>query len=345
MRTTAQKAFKLRYNSDMPSTQTAVGTRTGWKRFVRPEILPEFAITPRNLAVLSYVAKHRLISSDDIALLDGGSAQNVKRELRRLWAHGYLIRPKSQLRTVAVTGPQPMVCAMSNKGARLLRDHGHLIDAEIDWSENAHRAGIAFIDHSVARSRFMVALEVAQRNRSDVELLDATEIIARAPEKTRHSKQPLKWTALVPDERGGEVASSVVADDVFALMFDDNTASYFLVEIDRGQMPVRRHPESTEEVIRGKRRLRTYYKHKLATYYHGWRQRRHVDQLGIEQVRVLTVTTSPKRVETMLDAVSELTKGKGSELFLFIDEEALRSKSPLDAIWTTGKGNETRLAD
>jgi Replication-relaxation len=345
MRTTAPKASTVRYNSDMTSAVAIAGTRTASKRFVRPETLPEFRITPRNLALLSYVAKHRLISSDDLALLDGGSTQNVKRELRRLWAHGYLIRPESQLRAVAVTGPQPMVCAMSNRGARLLREHGHLIDTEIDWSENSRRAGIAFIDHSVARSRFMVAIEVAQRDRNDVELLDAMEIVARAPDKTRHSKQPLKWTAMIPDERGGEVAASVIADDVFALVFDDGTASYFLVEIDRGQMPVRRHAESVEEMILGKRRLRTYYKHKLATYYHGWRQRRHVEQFGIDQVRVLTITTSPKRVETMLDAVREVTNGKGSDLFLFIDEEALRSKNPLDAVWITGKRNNVRLTD
>jgi hypothetical protein len=42
--------------------------------------------------------------------------------------------------------------------------------------------------------------------------------------------------------------------------------------------------------------------HKLATYYHGWRQRRHVEQFGVEQLRVLTVTTSEKRIETMLEA-------------------------------------------
>jgi hypothetical protein len=85
----------------------------------------------------------------------------------------------------------------------------------------------------------------------------------------------------------------------------------FLVEIDRGQMPVRRHDGSHSEIVNGKRRLQTFYKHKLATYYHGWRQRRHVEQFGIEQIRVLTVTTSPKRIDTMLDALSDVTRGRG----------------------------------
>jgi hypothetical protein len=68
----------------MFSTEVLQPERGASKRFERPAKLPEFNITPRNLALLAYVAKHRLISSDDLALLDGGSAQNAKRELRRM---------------------------------------------------------------------------------------------------------------------------------------------------------------------------------------------------------------------------------------------------------------------
>jgi hypothetical protein len=345
MRTTARSAHGKRYNKAMATTEMSQREHRASKRFERPATLPQFSITPRNLALLAYIAKHRLIASDDLALLDGGSAQNAKRELKRLWACGFALRPTMQLRTVPLTGPQPMVYGLSNKGARLLREHGHHISANVDWSENCHRAGIAFIDHSVSRSRFMAALDVAQRNRSDVDLLEASAIIARAPEKTQRARYPLKWTAAVPDERAGEVEASVVSDDLFGLVFDDASAAYFLVEIDRGQMPVRRHEKSREEFAGGKRRMRTYYMHKLATYYHGWRQRRHVEQFGIEQLRVLTVTTSTKRIETMLDALRAVTKGKGSELFLFIDEETLRSADPLEAEWITGKGNVARLTD
>jgi hypothetical protein len=317
----------------------------GSKRFVRPAKLPEFKLSARALGLLGHVAKHRLISSDDLALLDGGSAQNVKRQLRALWAHRYLLRPTVQLKTVAITGPLPLVYGLSNRGARLLRDHGHLIDTDIDWSENCHRAGVAFIDHAVARSRFMAAIEMAVRSRSDVTLMEASAIVAQAPEKTQRARYPLKWTARVPDGRGGEVAASVISDEAFALVFDDGTASYFLVEIDRGQMPVRRNGRSREETVAGKRRLRTFYMHKLAAYYHGWRQRRHVEQFGVDQVRVLTVTTSEKRIDTMLDALREVTNGKGSELFLFLADEELRSGNPLEVEWTTGKRNAAKLTD
>jgi hypothetical protein len=98
-------------------------------------------------------------------------------------------------------------------------------------------------------------------------------------------------------------------------------------------------------LVGGKRRLRTYFKHKLAAYYHGWRQRRHVEQFAIEQLRVLTVTTSEQRIATMLDALQEVTQGKGSDLFLFITESELGAKGPLTADWIAGKGGVARLTD
>ena len=103
-----------------------------------------FGLSERKLKLLAYVARYGLISSDELARLDGGSAQNAKRELRTLWEHGYVLRPAAQLNTVALTGPQSMVYGLSNKGAWLTT-----------------RAGMNFIDHSVARSLFMSAVEVA----------------------------------------------------------------------------------------------------------------------------------------------------------------------------------------
>jgi hypothetical protein len=316
----------------------------GAKRFVRPAVLPAFSLTPRVLGHLAHVARHRLIASDDLALLDGGSEQNAKRELRTLWAHGYLMRPAAQVQSTAITGPIPLVYGLTNKGARLLSEHGHHLNTEIDWSENTRRSGVAFIDHSVARSRFMAALTVGTRTRSNISLIDATDIIAAAPDRTRKAKQPLKWTSSIPAEGRRMVESSVIADDLFALRFDDGTESYFLVEIDRGQMPVRRS-KNTVEFVEGKRRIRTHYKHKLEVYWQGWRNNRHVEQFGVKQLRILTVTTSQKRIDTMLDALCEVTGGKGSELFLFIEESSLRKKNPLDAAWITGKGRDCRITD
>src|ERR1700730_5929448 len=66
--------------------------------------------------------------------------------------------------------------------------------------------------------------------------------------------------------------------------------------------------------------------------------------MGIVAMRVLTQTPSRKRVETMVEATHDLTNGKGSGLFLFVDRETLAASNPLDVEWMSGKGERVRLA-
>ncbi len=64
--------------------------------------------------------------------------------------------------------------------------------------------------------------------------------------------------------------ASVIPDGLFGLAFADGTASYFMLEIDRGTMPVVRKGTN-----------RTSFARKLHVYYEGWKQKRHEEQLGI----------------------------------------------------------------
>ena len=48
------------------------------------------------MALLRYIGHHRLIAADDLALLDGGSQQNVLRALRELFDLGLVERPEAQ---------------------------------------------------------------------------------------------------------------------------------------------------------------------------------------------------------------------------------------------------------
>ena len=96
-------------------------------------------------------------------------------------------------------------------------------------------------------------------------------------------------------------------------------------------------------VERYKNVQRTYFAKKMLTYYEANRQRRHVHDLGIENFRVLTVTTKPTRVEQMLNALDAITNGKGSNIFLFTDQAALAASNPLDVEWMSGKREAVRL--
>jgi plasmid stabilization system protein ParE len=289
-------------------------------------------LTDRDLQLLAAVGRHRFLSSAQLAALDGGSPQNVLRCLRALFDHGYLDRPKAQLAAMPIEGPQPLVYGLAPKGARALRDYGHHLKGEGDWTEKNKRAGAVFIEHTLAVAGFMTALELTCRARSDLDLIREHEIVASAPEETRAAREPLRW--IVRPERGRNEIWSVVPDGLFALSFADGTASYFLLEIDRGTIPIVRNTLDHRSIAR-----------KLATYYEGWRVGRHVQQFGVKQMRVLLVTQSPERVRNILSAIDQITGGKGSNFFLFTDQGSLSAGNPLENEWTSGKRMAVRLTD
>jgi hypothetical protein len=88
-----------------------------------------------------------------------------------------------------------------------------------------------------------------------------------------------------------------------------------------------------------------YFFKKMMTYYEANRQQRHVHDLGIKNFRVLTVTTTKKRVDRMLTALDGITKGRGSNVFLFADQAALTGSNPFDLQWVSGKREAVRLTD
>src|SRR5690349_16183108 len=117
------------------------------KLFQRAAQPTNIQLTSRDVALLGHVARHRFLTSAQLTALDGGSPQGVLRCLRCLYDHGFLDRPKSQLATLHGDGPRPFVYALGQRGARALREYGHDIAADIDWSEKNKRAGAIFLSH------------------------------------------------------------------------------------------------------------------------------------------------------------------------------------------------------
>jgi hypothetical protein len=308
------------------------------KRFHRSETPPAFHLTERDLRLIAHVARHRFLSSAHLTALDGGSAQNVLRCLRVLYDHGYLDRPTAQKLFLIEDGPRPFIYAVGKKGARALHEYGHRIAASVDWTEKNKRAGGVFIEHTLELADFMTGLELACRARGDVELMREREILALAPEKTRTAREPLRWR-VDKTVMGKRETFSVVPDGLFGLRFSDETAAYFVLEVDRGTMPI------TRTDAQGTPAWRKNIAYKLATYFEGWKVGQHAKQFGVKQVRVAMVTSSPERMHNMIAIVHELTEGRGSNFFLFVDREKLGASNPLDVEWVSGKGETVKLTD
>jgi hypothetical protein len=303
--------------------------------FERPEVPRPCRITPRDLALLANLARLRLASGEQLAALDGGSEQNVSRSLLALWEHDYVERLLGQMdRRLLYKGSFPIIYSLTRPGAWLLRRHGYDVRRRLLYeTDKQRRAGWRFIEHRVGITDFMVRLELACRGRNDLSLIERKDIGESAP-KT-HRDRRLRLTAKVRID-GAPKTLSVDPDEFFALRFENvGDDRYFMLELDRGGMPIVRH----------KSKEQTYFAKKMLTYYEANRAGEHVRELGIPNYRVATVTTSPERVRQMITAQWEMTNGRGSNMFLFCDQAALAASNPLDVLWTTGKGSRVRIVD
>lgn len=295
------------------------------KLFTRPEKPREISITDRNVAHLKHLSRLRLCSAAQLAALDGGSTQKVERALLGLWENGYIDRPESQATSRRKEkGSRPLIYGLSRKGASYLRRHGFEVTRPLlDGIDKQKAAGWRFIEHTVGIAGFFVQLELASRGRPDLRVLERAETFADALKPLRR----VRLAARVPIG-GAPRRCTVIPDGFFGLRFEaEGEESYFLYEKDRGEMPV----------MRFRNQYGTYIAKKLHIYLEASRQRKHVDELGIPNFRVLIETTTRERVEQMIEALEELTGGRGSNLFLFIDEATLAESDPLNAAWISGK--------
>lgn len=319
----------MSYNDDMDGL-----VRERRRFFERPQEPRPMRVTMRDVALLENIGRLRLASAAQLAALDGGSGQNVSRALLALWENGYVERPVAQAASrLLYEGSRPVIYGLTRKGAALLRTHGHDVRRRLlDGIDKERGAGWRFIEHTVSISEFMVGLELALRDRSDLRLLERGEILEDAPKSRRDRLVRVEASIRI----GGVLKkNAVVPDALFGLRFNDEEESYFMLEIDRGEMPVERYRNAQ----------RTYFAKKMLTYYEANRQQRHKHDLGIENFRVLTVTTKANRVEQMLKALAGITEGRGSNIFLFADQAALAASNPIDLEWISGKQQLVRLTD
>ena len=303
--------------------------------FERPAQPRALRITDRDFELLHNLARLRLASVTQLAALDGGSEQNVSRSLLALWENQFVERVVGQVESrLLYKGSYPTIYGLTRKGAWLLRKNGYEVRRRLLYEIDKQRdAGWRFIEHRVEITAFMVSLQLAARVRTDVGVLDRRDILQDAP-KTRRDRRA-RLTAKVRID-GALKQHSVDPDELFGLRFlETEEESYFLFERDRGEMPVHRRKSKDQ----------TFYAKKMLIYYEANRVGEHVRELGIPNFRMATVTTTPQRVEQMIEAQLEITNGRGSNMFLFCDDASLAASNPLDVLWTTGKREQIRLVD
>src|SRR3954469_6217414 len=303
-------------------------------RFRRAAEPPPFRLTQDDVEIVRVVARHRLIRLTHIAALIGRSLDRTNDRLLRLFHAGYIDRPRAQLDYYPTFGSAPMIYALADRGARLLREWDGAEFRNPEWSRKNREATRPFIEHQIEIVDFEVGVQRAVRERGGVTLISAEDIIADAP-RPLPTMNPFSLQAKLSDH-GVVRETAVIPDIVFGLELANGSRRNFIVEIDRGTMPVRRSdPEQTSI----ERKMRVYLAAHAAKQY----QR----DFGWANFRVLFVTTNHDRIETMMDASRQSQvrcKGIGASLFWFTTFVEIRETADLLSMeWHDGNRRTVRI--
>jgi hypothetical protein len=220
-------------------------------------------------------------------------------------------RPRAQIEYFHSGGSREMVYAM---GARTSDP------APRETGKSVKNIGGVFLQHELLVSDIMVSIELACRERR-IRLLNESELVAL-------NNGPFEWKVRIADR----LSVGVIPDRVFALDLEDHEGkvrrAHFFLEADRGTMPVVRS-----------NLFQTSFQRKFRAYETTWERSIHQKRFGIHRFRVLSVTTSASRVDSLLKACAALPKGRG--LFLFADASILKNpENILSNGWKSGKTGE-----
>jgi len=280
----------------------------------KPEEVGGVKLQQRDIRIISLVHDYRFLNSDQIKLLVDGSEQGILRRLQKLFHHGFLDRPPSQI-IYPLAGTQKMVYALGDKGADLLADEFGIDRGKIKWNEKNKEVKDRHIQHTLMISNFRVCLELALRNLPGVNLLFWE----------KESREGLRDYVYIRDSQGREWKVAIVPDGFFGIKdTKPKPKFYFFLEADQSTM-------TNERFLK-----------KMRAYWHwGIKEKRHTKKFGIKAFRVLTVTKTEQRKENLRGITKKADNRRtGSPMFWFTSEKNYTIQKPesiLESIWQTPK--------
>lgn len=263
-------------------------------RFKRdPDAAQSFQITHRDLEILRHVAEHRFIRSEWIIKLVGGSKQQIIRRLNLLYHHGYLDRPRCQLDYYHQEGSKSLVYGLASRGAGRLRRDLNMPFERMDWTTRNKGVRRLFLDHTLTVSAFMAALEIGCRNRHDIRLLYAHELLNL--KDTSKNVKNFSWSVNLSGKR----RIAVVPDKVFALevTYPDKRieCTHYFLEADQGTMPIERRDFRQSCVFK---KLKAYEATQTTGIYRM--------KLGMRRFIALIITHQRERMESISQAICNI---------------------------------------
>lgn len=150
--------------------------------------------------------------------------------------------------------------------------------------------------HALMVCDLLASIELGCREKG-IRFISWEEILNKAP--CRDHKNPFK----IPIN---QKLKAIVPDALFGLEYPNKTYRFFVLEADRGTMPIYRNNLN-----------QTSYTKKLLQYREILSKKIYKSHFGIPNLYVLNVTTSEERMNHMIEALNQITSSKGNSVFLF----------------------------
>jgi hypothetical protein len=231
--------------------------------------------------------------------------------LRELFQHGYLNRPLAQLYLrsdpkggVIREGSVPMVYCVTAQGIEAIgpQRRAELGHEKLSWV-GKNDGDRFYLQHTLAIGDLSIGVDCAVRQSDTRVRLSDSELCAGMSDKRRQSGK--KWLLEVAHKG---VAISTLCDLAFGI--GDKAIGRrwnFLCEIDMGTMTVSTGDLSKSSILR-----------KMVGYARASFDGHYAKAFGWQGVRVVFLTTSETRVQSMIDAAKQkFGKSKEGHLFLF----------------------------
>jgi len=291
-------------------------------------------LTLRDKRILFALHKYRFLTTEHIqALTETESRWGMNKRLRLLYDHKFVDKPKAQKALFSHEKKRPVIFGLGNSGAiALSRIYGIPMPSSVYWSEKNRRVREKFILHTLGISDFMVSIEMACKQAGNIRLMDRDEILARSPEQTKRAEYPFRWkTNIMHGGQRHEIA--IVPDYVFGLHYENKpegkNRSFFFVEIDRGTMPIVRRDIKQTSFLR-----------KMQSYEDSWKNKLPKQRFDINAFRVLTLTTSNDRIQTMVEAYKTELDKVPAGVFLFAEKSV---DLKVNRVWVNAAGKQAEM--
>lgn len=280
-------------------------------------------LTPDDFDLFQLLDQVRLADSRQLKLYlaPNGNHRAFLRRLQTLFHAGYLDRPKNQLgrRFLENVGARFYVYALAERGARkLLSEDGAGRATVLDsLTRNNERIQARGIDHRIAVTESVLTFaSAADELGATLDHYEGEALRAAFP------KLPPKVTI---EDGAHRHKVPLYPDTLFVLTPQNERQRFYFLEADRGTEPVRTGDWQRTSI---RRKLAAYATLYLDDY---------TENAGINAFRVLTITTTTDRRDTMRAVARELHPPKVRGLFLFTTADQVTLDNPTaaltEAVW------------